>query len=563
MQQTCKNSWCGQAFEITDEDLKFYEKISPEFAGKKYPIPPPTLCPECREQRRLAHVNRSHLYRRTSDFSGKEIISIFSPEKKLKVYENEIWWSDQWDPLTYGHTADGTKPILPQIGKLFTEVPVMALFNEANENSPYVNTTGWAKNCYLCYGADYSEDCYYGEAVYHCRNTLDSHSCQRCEQCYECIDCNDCFSVLYGQNCNQCNDCFLIDNCIGCHDCFGCSGLRHKEYCYFNEECSAKDYQAKVNSHLPLTHLAIADAKAKWQVLKLQQPHKFCIGVKNENVSGNYLWQSKNAYLCFDSDDLEDCKYCTNMRTAKDCHDTNYWGHSGELLYENMAVGEGAIQVHFSNCVWGGTENMLYCAYCIGSKNCFGCSGLRHKQYCMLNKQYSKDDYERNVSLLIEQMRKTGEWGEFPPASLSVFAYGESLAQEFFPLTREEVLRRSWQWSDYEPPVLQVEKIIHPKDLPPSIDDIPDDILNWAIECEATKKPFKIIKQELDFYRNRRLPIPHFHPDERHRRRMALRNPRKLWNRTCASCQKPIATSYSSERPEIVYCEECYLKTMY
>lgn len=26
-----------------------------------------------------------------------------------------------------------------------------------------------------------------------------------------------------------------------------------------------------------------------------------------------------------------------------------------------------------------------------------------------------------------------------------------------------------------------------------SITDIPDDILNWAIECEVTKKPFRII----------------------------------------------------------------------
>ena len=29
----------------------------------------------------------------------------------------------------------------------------------------------------------------------------------------------------------------------------------------------------------------------------------------------------------------------------------------------------------------------------------------------------------------------------------------------------------------------------------------PDDIINWAIECEVTKKPYRIIKQELDFYR--------------------------------------------------------------
>jgi len=99
--------------------------------------------------------------------------------------------------------------------------------------------------------------------------------------------------------------------------------------------------------------------------------------------------------------------------------------------------------------------------------------------------------------------------------------------------------------------------------LPDSIDDIPDDVVNWAIECEVTKRPFRIIKQELDFYRKMKLPIPHFHPDERHRRRMAIRNPRKLWKRECGKCGKEIQTSYSPERSEKVYCEECYLAEVY
>ena len=160
-------------------------------------------------------------------------------------------------------------------------------------------------------------------------------------------------------------------------------------------------------------------------------------------------------------------------------------------------------------------------------------------------------------------MRATGEYGQFSPASSAPFAYNETTAQEYFPLTKEDALRAGFPWSDRADDVPEAKRVIPAAKLPGDIADIPDDILHWAMECEATKRPFKIIKQELDFYRQLRLPVPSLHPDERHKRRMALRNPRKLWDRTCAKCKKPITTSYPPSRPEIVYCEECYLAAVY
>jgi hypothetical protein len=160
-------------------------------------------------------------------------------------------------------------------------------------------------------------------------------------------------------------------------------------------------------------------------------------------------------------------------------------------------------------------------------------------------------------------MRRTGEWGKYFPVSLSAFGYNETVASEYFPLTKQEVLDRGWKWSAESIEKPSVSKIIPGADLPSSIDDIPDDVLNWAIECEETGKLFRITRKELALYRQLKASVPHLHPDERHRRRMALRNPRKLWTRSCATCQKPISTSYSPERPEIVVCEECYLKEVY
>jgi hypothetical protein len=185
-------------------------------------------------------------------------------------------------------------------------------------------------------------------------------------------------------------------------------------------------------------------------------------------------------------------------------------------------------------------------------------------------------------------MIQDSEWWEFFPSSISPFWYNETPAYELFPLNRETVIASNkaiqkhgsphfvrddnsetfihwsrFNWSDYEQPFPKVDKIITASKLPHNISDVPDDIFNWAIECEITKKPFRIIKQELDFYRKHNLPIPRRHPDQRHLDRIALKNPRKLFSRICDKCWKEIKTTYAPEKPEIVYCETCYNKEIY
>jgi hypothetical protein len=90
--KTCKVS--NQPFPIFKSDVNFYNKISPTFNGKKYQIPTPTLCPEERQKRRLARRNERKLYRRTSDFSGAEMISIYSPNTPYTVYSAKERRSD-------------------------------------------------------------------------------------------------------------------------------------------------------------------------------------------------------------------------------------------------------------------------------------------------------------------------------------------------------------------------------------------------------------------------------------------------------------------------------------
>ncbi|MFH1444300.1 MAG: hypothetical protein ABIG34_02835 [Candidatus Peregrinibacteria bacterium] len=561
----CHNSWCKQPFEVTEDDLKFYEKVSPIFAGKKELIPPPELCPDCRMQRRVTWRNERTLYHRKCDLTGASIISMYAADKPFPVYQQKKWWSDEWDPLDYGRKVEFDTPFFDQFKSLFNVVPQMALYNVLCEhNCEYVNIEYDDKNCFMCFGGGYAEDCYYGTVVIRSKNCVDCMKLNLCEQCYELQYSERCHRCFYSRNLQGCNDCWFCYDCQGCSDCFGCAGLRNKHHYFFNVPLSKSDYEANLHNAQTdcFSSLQTLAARFRRDVLS-KVVHRFARILGSEQCSGDYITNSKNCDHCFEIDESRDLKYVTLSEQLKDSRDCYITGWPAELCYDSMSQCVNAYHNCFSNFCWSGSAELLYCDHCFSCQHCFGCVGLRHRTFCILNMQYSKEDYEALVPKIIEHMRRTKEWGEFFPVALSPFTYNESIAQEYFPLSKEEVKKRGWQWREEKDEMPKVSKVIPAEKLPDSIDDIPDDILHWAIQCKATKRPFRIVKQELDFYRTMHLPLPRLHPDERHRRRMALRNPRKLWKRNCMKCQKSIETTYSPDRPETVYCEECYLKEVY
>jgi hypothetical protein len=162
-------------------------------------------------------------------------------------------------------------------------------------------------------------------------------------------------------------------------------------------------------------------------------------------------------------------------------------------------------------------------------------------------------------------MKRTGEWGEFFPISMSPFAYNETIAQDYYPSTKEEALKKGWKWQDLDKREYQPQK----HTVPEKIEDVPDSIINEILACKARLqngqvcgKNFRIIQSELDFYRKLSLPIPNKCYDCRYLERMNLRNPRHLWDRKCSHCNADIKSSYSPDRPEKVYCEKCYLEAV-
>ncbi len=557
----CKN--CSQEFEVTEDDLKFYEAVSPVFSGEKFVIPPPTHCPDCREQRRLGQCNELNLYKSKCDLCEKFTLTYFPPHAQQPIYCRDCWHSDKWDPKNYGQEYDPDRSFFEQWEEVRKKTPAQALSIQGRiENSDYVHLTGDSKNCYLIMHADHNEDCYYGYGIKKCRCCVDGFYNIYSELCYEGIDCHSCYGLKNCQDCVGCSDGTFLRDCKGCKNCFLCAGLRNKECCFKNKQYSKEEYKKLIKEIDLGSYQQYQKCLREFEMLQKQHVYKEFQGVKLENCFGMHLYNCKDTTYSFDCDDVEHGKFLYQVVLgAKDVYDIYQYGNKLELSYECSVCGLASYNLLFCFETHYST-NVYYSWYIENCKNCFGCSSMHHQRYCILNKQYSKEEYEELVPEIIDNMIEDNEYGEFFPISRSPFGYNKTMSHIFYPLTRDDVAKKGWDWDDFEPSS-ETNESIKAEDLPDNIKDVDDSILEKEIICEVSKKPFRITKQELQFYRTQKLPLPRKHWLERYKTRLNKRTPRRFWDRKCDKCFKAIKTSYPPDRPEKIYCEKCYLGEVY
>ena len=200
-----------------------------------------------------------------------------------------------------------------------------------------------------------------------------------------------------------------------------------------------------------------------------------------------------------------------------------------------------------------------------------------------MNKQYGKDDYEALKKKIIAHMDKVPyrdaqgrvyRYGEFFPPEFTAFAYNQTIAPEHFPLTKEAAQAFGCRWQDPNP--AEYETTITAATLPDAIGDVQDDVIKEIIQCAECKRAYRIIMPELQFLRQAKVPLPRTCVDCRHSVRIRQRNQARFFNRQCACddnaykntaahqhhlhgrCPNTFITSYAPDRPEIVYCEQCY-----
>ena len=562
MKKNCKK--CKQEFDISQGDIQFLDRISPIVDLKKYQIPTPLFCPDCRLQRRVSWRNDRNIYNNKCIISWKKLISMFPSDSEIKPIDKGIWWSDKWDWRKYWMDFDFSKTFFEQFNDLLIKTPLPHIMIADDENSLYTNHTYKNKNCYLCFAWNILEDSLYCYNAENSKNCCDCLFVYNCELCYDCIHSINCYNLKYSIHCSNCSDSSFLIDCKNSKNCFFCWNLNSKQYCINNQQYSKEEYEKEIELINSWNYWVYKKYYEK-MITKMKEkinPENHNLSI--ENCTWEYINNSKNCYNVYIAKNCEDSKNITcGFPWLKDSHDCTFSWENASMLYECVGSWGNCYNLIFCFLCVISSNYLYYCNVLINSNNCFWCTSLRNAKYCILNKQYSKKEYEILVEKIINHMKKTWEWWEFFPLELSPFAYNQTVAQEFFPLSKDEILNNNWKWKSEENQKPIVKKIIPAKKLPENIYDIPNEILDWAIQCENSWKPYKITPQELNFYKKHNIPIPHLHPDQRHKARIKLRNSRKLFDRKCMKCEKQIQTTYSSLTDEIVYCKECYLKEVY
>ncbi len=575
--QNCKND-----FTIEPDDFGFYEKIN---------VSPPTFCPECRRQRRNAWRNTFSLHSRKCESCGKGVVSLYATDSGITVYCNKCWWSDKWDPKSYGMDYDFTKPFFTQFRELIGRVPHMSVVNDdgiASLNCEYTHDWWFSKNCYMAFSGWRVENVMYsffilkGKDIVDCTNIMTEVG-----WLYESTNTGRSYQLKYSNNCKACIDSQFLFDCINCSNCLMCTCLRGKKYNFKNQQYSKEEYEKILESYRLDTFSGVEKAQKEYSdfILKCQRRYARIFN-STENCVGEDIFRCKNTKNCFTTRKCEYCRYSEFLSGDKECYDLTMTGEVSES-YEGVTIDQS--QLNLFGVFSVKSQDIRYTQHCHNCKHVFGCVGLRDASYCIFNKQYTKEEYKELVPKIIEQMNempyvdKLGneyKFGEFYPIELSPFGYNETLAVEDVSLTKEQALEKGFNWQDNIQRTTGKETLM-PENIPDCINDVDDSILDEVLACINCKRNYKIVPNELIFYRKMKIPIPRRCFYCRHDARLKRRNPFKLWHRTCmcgsagspqattnhfhgaGKCEVEFETSYSPERPEIVYCEKCYQAEVY
>lgn len=437
------------------------------------------------------------------------------------------------------------------------EVPHLPNTGTGNKNCDWADDVWHSTDVYLSRSFLRCERCSYLYRMVDTKDTIDSTYSFNLEQSYDCLYCFRGYKLFHSFNSRDCVDSSFLYDCRNCSSCFMCWNLRNKEDCILNKQYSKEEYAKKLQEFDVESYAGVEKLKQEFtRILQEEAVHRANFNTKVENSTGNFLTECKNCHNCYFMEKTEDVRHgFRGASGVKDGIDA-----VSPLATERSAVSSLDQEGYGNMGMLYGTRCKFsyYLDNCEACENCFGCVGMRKAEYCVLNQQYSKEEYEKLTEQIKADMKKRGEWGKFFPLEAAYSGYNLSLGQIMFPDTKEAVLKRGGKWDEEE--VASFEDALKGEDLPDRIDEVDDSIVGKRIICPETGLSYSIARHELAFYRKHKIPLPQKHFDqrtlERFRPMTFMTAPQ---TGTCIFCQKEHTHYYA---PELGYqkiaCVECY-----
>jgi hypothetical protein len=536
---------CKQNFTISDEELALYKKVEIEL---------PTLCHFCRIKLHLSFWMFGKFRKGKSDLTGESLITVLPEKTRYPIYSLHEWHSDKWNAMDYGMDYDSTVPFLKQLQNLQEKVPHPHQNGANNTKCDWCDDVWNSKNCYLSRSMEECEDLLYSYRNLWVKNSIDVVVCFNSEKCFNSSDCHHSYKLFYSKHSRDCIDSSFLYDCRNCQNCFMCWNLRNKSYCIENVQYSKEEYEEKLKSFKLGSHKSIQSFKKRFEeIIKKEIVHRQNFNLKIYDSDGDYLLDCKNCHNCNTINNSEDTFNCIRGMMHKSDIDADGCWYS-ELI-GNCSGCINSYALKYSS--WSSSRYSEYLDLCIECEYCFGCVGLKKKKYCILNKQYSKEEYEKLKEKIIFDMKKRGEYGKFLPYSMSAGPFNFSTSFLYFGDTKkEDILKLGGYWEDIDENNIEG---MSTSELPDDIKDVPDDIINKALICPETGWRFNIAQNELIFYRENNIPLPRYHFDVRIKNQLKYLTILKSFRYKCFYCQKDIEAYYLPEwHYQKIACEECY-----
>jgi hypothetical protein len=560
-ERTCKwkgkHPHCEGKFNIESEDISFLKMLR---------VPAPNFCPTCRRMRRLVHMNFSRIFKRSCDVPGhnESVISTFPEECPFPVYDYSYFISDKFDSFSFGVICENETNPLETLFDLRKKFPIPSFLNRdpSSINSDYSSGGRNNKNCYYAMACYSAEDVWYSVMINKSRNVMDSRIIKDSEFVYRSFYSNHIYKSSFIYFSKNCTDSMFLFDCRNCDNCFGCVNLRGAKYRVWNEQLSKEDYETFIKSIYPLSRDAIDGYKEKFWTLVKTVPINASRNIAVENVKGVLLNNMRNVYDVTDSENSEHVRHSDGCLSHQDSMDVLFSGGKSSMLYSTTNIGSQSSNVKFSvSSKFSIDSEFIF--NCKNVNNCFMCFGLRDKSYCVLNVEYSPEEYFALVDKIKSGMIERGEYGDGLGLEFSAQSYNFSLSQISFPLSDAEIIKFGGYVAKEPETNAGNVKILSPDEVPQTISETTDDIINYAIQCEVTRRPFRIIASELQFYRLMKLPLPAIHPSLRMQENLQITVTGRKYESTCAKCKKPIDSVFNPKDGFILYCEKCYQQEVY
>lgn len=536
----------GLAFEHHELEKKQYERFG---------FPLPNIHPIARLAFRVSHGNNWSLYWTQDTRTGQKLLSCFDPKEGLSIVDHHYWTSDEFDTKEYGRAFDFSRGFFEQYFEMARGIPRANVTIVNCTNVEYANHVFSSKSCYLCFICFDSENVLYSFRVRQCRDSIYCINSRDCELCYRCLLCRECYDVQFSEFSHNCTASRFLSNCTNCVNCYQCVNLSNKQYCIKNVQYSKGDYEARMREIDLSSYDQLQKEYVFWNEFLAMQPIQAESNIQCEDSTGTSMKNCRSCIFCSNLSNSENCVNCYGNNQTESCDSSGEGSEQGI-----MNIGFLESQRIFYTMIAEHSYDIWYSQHVFQSHDCFGCLGVKKSAYCILNKEYSPEEYAHLKERIIEHMKKTGEWGRYFPPEYSPFFYDDtnvvgvldSEFQDYRAVAQQMGLRTREVAEEGLHDVVPVSEM---KDRCDEWGAVDLDVV-WA--CEKSGRAFKITSQELRLYQRMRVCVP----------RLSWRTQFEVFaplmyplphEAICAHCSKKIYSYiHPSKTTRNLLCDECF-----